>query len=458
MSRFAYTECDTNQQCRDAFGWGYVCNAQRLCAQVKPEPRCDTEPPNLLQRQDAFRDAVILGIQFDESAFRAEMQAAELAVLQVMDRGGLGGIPYGLVQCTNEASSLYDGRTQEEANLYVSDYLADQIGVVGIIGPATSARVNPAFQHVEQFGTIMISPSATSPALTALDGLTSDYDNPGLLWRTVPPDDLQGFILAQYVRDQGIQTVAVIYEDGEYGGPLTTVFKKEFTGSGRNVVLLSYEANSAQSLRDAIGRVDAQDAVLFVSGTKTDTISFLEEVVDGTFDDKPIFLADGGQDVEIFEAVSGIEARLGQIAGSAPTSVPTDVYDNFSAAYTSKYGESPDQTPYTGRAYDAAWLLIFGTAWSWHQESLGDITGLGVARGLTRISEPSATVITIGPDSWIELQAEFEQGNRVNVEGASGPLDFDPDTGETTSAIDIWAMVIDENGDIVISTLKTYDP
>jgi len=459
MSRFAYTECDTNQQCRDAFGWGHVCNNQSLCAQVKPEPRCETYPTDLLQRQGEFPDAVILGIQFDDSAFRAEMQAAELAILQAMANDGLGGTPYGLVQCTNEENSVYDGLTQDEANLSVSEFLADEVGVVGIIGPATSSRVNPAFLAVEKYGTLMISPSATSPALTPLDGLSSSYDSPGLLWRTVPPDDLQGSVLAEYLIEQDIQTVAIIYEEGEYGGPLSSVFMEEFSGGGRQVMPLAYQPSSSQSLRSAFDRVQAQDAVVFVSGTKTDTISFLEEVVDGTFGEKPIFLADGGQDVEIFEAVSGIEERLGQIAGSAPTRERTDGYESFAAEYTSKYGESPDQTPYTARSYDAAWLLIMGTAWSQHQESLdGAINGLGAARGLRMISDPNGPEIRTGPSDWNLLQAQFEQGNRVNVQGASGPLDFDPETGETTSAIDIWAIVANGNGDLSVSTVKTYDP
>jgi branched-chain amino acid transport system substrate-binding protein len=458
MSRFAYTECDSNQQCRDAFGWGHVCNNQFLCAPVKPELRCDTYPTDLLQRQNAFQDAVIVGIQFDESTFRAEKQAAELAVLQAMANDGLGGVPYGLVQCTSEENAVYDGLTQAEANLTVSEYLADEIGVVGMIGPATSPQVNAAYLQVEKYGTVMISPSATSPALTPIDGLSSSYDSPGLLWRTVPPDDLQGAVLAKYLAEKDIQTVAAIYEEGEYGGPLSSVFMDEFSGSGGQVKPLAYQSDSSQSLQDAFDRVAAQDAVLFVSSTKPDTISFLEEVVDGTFDDKPIFLADGGQDLAIFDAVDGIEDRLDQIEGSAPSS-EGDGYESFAAEYTSKYGEDPKQTPYTGRAYDAAWLLIYGTAWSRHQESMnGAITGLGVARGLRMISDPNGPEIRTGPSDWNLLQAQFERGNTVNVQGASGPLDFDSETGETTSPIDIWTIVDNGNGDLVVSILKTYDP
>jgi len=131
LSTFPHSQCTTNQDCRDAFGWGSVCSLEGptvgLCDAVKPQPRCDAYPTDLIQRRADFEDAIIIGIQFDKSSFNAEMQAAKLAVTEVMLNGGLDGQPYGLVECTNEESPLYDELTQDEANLAVSEYLADQI-------------------------------------------------------------------------------------------------------------------------------------------------------------------------------------------------------------------------------------------------------------------------------------------------------------------------------------------
>ncbi len=479
LQTFPYAKCTSNQDCRDAFGWGSVCslevegNTEGLCDVVKPQPRCDTYPTNLIQRRSEFDNAIIIGIQFDKSAFNAEMQAARLAVTEVMldsfDSfdgvsgviGGLDGQPYGLVECTNEESPLYDELTQDEANLVVSEYLANQIGVVGMIGPATSSRVNSAFLEVEQYGTLLITPSATSPALTPLDGIESTFDSPGLLWRTVPPDDLQGVVLSQYLIQRGIDTVAAIYEEGEYGGALSSVFLEAYTAAGGQAKSLAYQPNNAQSLKTAMDGVQAQEAVLFVSSTKTDTIAFLEEVVNDSFGDKPIFLADGGQDVELFEAVEGIENRFVQIEGTAPASEQTAVYQSFAASYWSQFTEEADQTPYTGRAYDAAWLLIYGTAWAHYQEAVqgSAINGLGAARGLRMVSDPNGPQIDIGPTQWNLLRAQFEQGNRVNIRGASGPLDFDAQTGETSSAIDIWSIRDpNENGRFEVVVLQRFDP
>jgi branched-chain amino acid transport system substrate-binding protein len=462
MSTYPWSTCTTNQQCRDAFGWGNVCNLTEpnkgLCSGVKAQARCDTYPHDLIQRRADFQDHIIVGIQFDKSAFNAEMQAARLAVTEVERSDGLDGIRYGLVECTNEESPLYDDLTQDEANVAVSEYLANQVGVVGIIGPATSSRVNSAFLEVEQYGTLLITPSATSPSLTHLDGIESTLDNPGLLWRTVPPDDLQGSVLAKYMIDEGIGSVAVIYEDGAYGPALSSVFMEEFNGSGRQSQGLEYQANSSSSLQSAMDAVRSQDAVLFVSATKTDTITFLENVVANKFgEDKRFFLPDGGQDVEIFDAVDDMtEEWLDRIEGSAPAYEKTVVYDAFSSAYLSQFGEEADQTPYTHRAYDASWLLIYGTAWSHYQEAFsGRINGLGAARGLKMIS--AGPQVDVGPNQWNSLRANFEVGISVDVRGASGPLDFDENTGETTSAIDIWRMRL-VNGRFEIEQIPYGEP
>lgn len=456
-SQFAYTACTTNQQCRDAFGWGNVCEEQ-LCAEVSPQPRCtETYPPDLIQRKSEFQDAIIIGMQFDQSAFEAEMDAAELAVRQVMKNEGLDGRSYGLVKCSNEESSNYDSLDQEEANVLVSEYLANEIGAVAIIGPATSDRVDAAFLAVEPYGTLLMSPTATSPSLTPLDGLTSSYDDPGLLWRTAPPDDLQGKVLSQFMTSQGDRSVAVVVEEGPYGTALGVVFAGHFERDGNTVDQLTYESNNAASLASQLDSAASAsvDAVLFISATKDDISEFLTAVATSGFSSKNIYLADGAKDTAIFEDIPGLEAsELERIFGTAPAPALGQVYENFKDEYQAKYNRPADQTPYTAFAYDAAWLVIYGTAWSNYNEGL--LTGLGVARGLRMISNGSE--IDIGPSQWNSLKAQFKEGQTVDVRGASGELDYDSETGETSAPIDVWGVEYDESGNINFPTLETYDP
>jgi branched-chain amino acid transport system substrate-binding protein len=458
MSRFAFTGCETNGDCRDAFGWGNVCS-EFLCEPVKPSPRCtETWPPRLYDDREEFRDAIVLGVQFDRSAFELETFAAELAFRQVMEGEGLEGQSYALIECTTEEDSRFDNLSGDDANLLVAQYLADEIGVPAIIGPATSTQVDAAYLAVKDYGTLIISPTATSPALTDLDGLESTDEAPGLLWRTAPPDDLQGIVMAQFMNGLDIKTVDVIFEEGPYGTALTLVFDEEFRRLGGTVSQLGYESGgvSSRDAQIAAAASSGRDAVVFISGTKSDTVAFLNEVAtqDGLDGDRQIFLADGGKDIAIFEDAAALSLDdLGRILGTAPAAAQGSVYDTFAQAFSNKYRADAGDSAYTAFAYDAAWLTLYGTAWSYFQE--GRISGIGIARGLRQIS--AGDQIDIVSTTWTNVVARFKEGININVSGASGELDYDENTGETMTPIDVWRVIAGEHG-LEFETIESVDP
>ena len=459
FTKFAFTRCDLNKECRDAFGWGYVC-AEQLCQEVDPIPRCGrTYPEGLLDDVEGNRDLVVYGVQFDQSQFAVESQAAEFAIEEVMRASKLGDQGFAAVVCTNEESSMLDGLSQDEANVMVSEYLANQVGVAAIIGPATSDRVQDAFVAVERFGTLVMSPTATSPALTPLDGSVSTTAEPGLLWRTSPPDDLQGAELAALMDADGTDTVAFIFEEGNYGTALATIGQTAFEDAGGEAKLVPYESGSAASLQEKIAVVGDMDVdgVAFISSDRGDTEEFLQFVAtsaaDETYscesvdrcpfseDGAMIYLTDGGKDLSIFASVSGIERVLDRIRGTAPAHELGSVYNVFADSFDSKWGaDTADSTPFTSYAYDAAWLVIYGSAWAHYNEA--SIDGLGIARGLRRISHKAdgTTQVDVGFTSWNSVRAEFEARQPIDVQGASGALDYDPNTGETSAPIEYWCV------------------
>ena len=298
----------TNEQCRDNFGWGHVCGEDGLCTPATADRRCaETWPPSLYQRQAEMKDAILIGIQFDRSDFELEMSAAKLAVMQAMENEGLDGIDYALIECTNEENPDFDSLSQDEANERVSEYLANEIGVSAIIGPATSNRVDSAYLTVSPYGTLLMSPTATSPALTELDGLESTDAQPGLLWRTAPPDDLQGAVLAEYIADESatsgdekpaLKTVDVVFEEGPYGTALAFVFSEEFRDRGGTAELMGFGDADKRDAQIAAASRSSSAGVLFISSDKDDTEVFLRRVADtdGLDEDRWLFLADGGQD------------------------------------------------------------------------------------------------------------------------------------------------------------------
>ena len=79
-------------------------------------------------------------------------------------------------------------------------------------------------------GVVMVSPSATSPALSTIE------DN-GYFFRTAPSDARQGEVLAEIVNEKGITDVAVTYTNNDYGKGFADAFAAAFEALGGTVAI-----------------------------------------------------------------------------------------------------------------------------------------------------------------------------------------------------------------------------
>lgn len=455
LGRYDYQECSSNLECREAFGWGSICGAEALCETTTLPARCPTVwPEDLFSNREAHLDDIVFGSTMDLSAFEPETKGFRLAMIQATENEGLEGRDFGIIECSSEENFDYDNLSQDEANVYVAEYLANEIGVPAILGPDTSGRTEAAFLAVEQYGTFVISASATSPALTELDGSESTESDPGLLWRTAPPDSLQGRVMALYLeRELLAQQVAVVYQEGPYGEGLQEAFYDNFANSEGVTLLPFINSGDIGDLASQVG-TSGVEQVIFISSEKSDVSDFLVAAATiSAFEGIGIFLADGAYDTAILEAAASAEPLFDQVFGTRPTFIPGGVYDSFAAAYAAEYdGADAGSTAFAPYAYDAAWLAVYGAAWSEHQE--GGIHGLGIARGMRKIS--NGDEIEVRPTSWNAVKARFESGERIDVVGASGSLDYDPSTGETSAPIEVWG--VDTSSGFGFYTVETYDP
>ena len=112
------------------------------------------------------------------------------------------------------------------------------------------------------------------------------------------------------------------------------------------------------------------------------------------------------------------------------------VFNNFRGSYASEYNEDVTAFSFTAHTYDATWLVFYGSAWSSIQEK--SISGLGIAKGLRKIS--SGREFNIQPLTWGSVLESFRSGSAINVRGASGALDYDPLTEETSAPIQVWVI------------------
>jgi branched-chain amino acid transport system substrate-binding protein len=109
-------------------------------------------------------------------------------------------------------------------------------------------------------GIVMISPSATSPALSTAE------DN-GLFFRTAPSDARQGVVMTDVLLEEGINSVAVTYTNNDYGKGLADAFKAEFEAAGGEVTIsAAHEDGKADYSAEVGALASAGGEVLVVAG------------------------------------------------------------------------------------------------------------------------------------------------------------------------------------------------
>ncbi len=453
-----YTACSVDTECRDAFGRGWSCEVEQgLCEQAPPLARCSSEPASVLEDPAAHNDWALLGSVFEHGPiFDGMVRSARLPVLQVNDnRGGLDGTPVGIIECSSaeadaDGTAYDDGLDADAATVAAGAWLSDVWRVSAIIGPATSGRALAAYSDWSPRGTLLISPSATSPELTNADGLEATHEDPGLLWRTAPPDSFQGQLLADVVQDAGATDVGIIAQTGAYGDGLADVFALAFDSGDRSSQ--KYPFSDTTDLSEAITTAASagHDAVLVVSSDTNDIIRFFNGAgglpLPG-LSNTPIFLPDGAFSDAVVDPLEGVtpdaqDLLFPNVLGTVPGLPSGQAFSNFATQYGAEYdGADPTVLPFTAQAYDAAWLALSG--YSWASQNEGGISGLGAARGLLQISDESfGTPLEIGPASWTTIQSHFAGGNSIDLQGASGPLNYGAD-GETVAPFDVWDMDLD---------------
>ncbi len=450
--------CETNADCREVFGTARICASDGLCGLAPPSPRCATTfPADVLTRSESYPGVLLLGSVMDRSveSQRARENAIRLAVMQVNEERGVDDRLFGIVFCDIAESAIYDSRKRGEAAVASARYLADVVGVPVIVGPSASTDTLAVFDALKGLDVAVISPAATSPELTTADVEEPTDEAPGLLWRTAPPDTLQGAAIVRHLLAAYpvVKRVALVSEKGPYGNALASVFTAGFAQQGRTVSLFPYASSSERDAAIVAAGVTDAKVVLFVSSQTSDGIAFLNAAqLLPSFDAKTLFLTDSAANSDLLKGASSASAVFPRVVGSRPA-VPTGpTFELFRASFSAAFRQDPKAFSFVPHSYDAAWLAFYGTAHALRYDK--KVTGLGIARGLRAISHVGRE-IPVSPANWNAIADALGSGDSVNLVGASGSLDFDAATEETTGLVEIWKIATDAKS---IETVSTLDP
>ena len=168
-----------------------------------------------------------------ESLTPAMAASAELAFKEASDSGSLLGGETILV--VRADSTCVDSAAATAA---AEGVIAQ--GVAAIMGADCSGVTGAIASNVAiPNGVVMISPSATSPGLT-------DLGDKGLFFRTAPSDKRGGQVLADATKDKKIKSVAITYQNSDYGKGLADMYKIGLASHGIKITAeLSHEDGKA---------------------------------------------------------------------------------------------------------------------------------------------------------------------------------------------------------------------
>ncbi len=201
------------------------------------------------QAKESINIGVLLGFTGPIESMSPDMaNSAELAIKEVSESGALlDGLHVSPVRAD---SSCVDSAVATAAaeRLITSDKVAAIVGA-DCSGVTTAVVNNIAVPN----GVVMISPSATSPALSAIK-------DKGYFFRTPPSDARQGEVLAQIVVDRGIKNVAISYTNNDYGKGLSDAFSTAFSKLGGQVAITAAHEDGKADYSAEIGALAASGA------------------------------------------------------------------------------------------------------------------------------------------------------------------------------------------------------
>ncbi|MGB8624167.1 MAG: ABC transporter substrate-binding protein [Paracoccaceae bacterium] len=307
---------------------------------------------------------VILGYTGPIESLTPQMaDSAELAMKEINDSGNfMNGDT--LVSVRADSTCI-----DSAAATAAAERLVTSDGIKGIMGADCSGVTGAVLANVAvPNGIVMISPSATSPALSTAE------DN-GLFFRTSPSDARQGEVLADILKDKGITSVAVTYTNNDYGKGLSDSFTAAFEKNGGTVtidtphedgkadysaevgalasaggdvlVVLGYADQGGKGIIQAASDTGAFDTFMMGDGMYSDAlVGDLGTVLDGSFGAVPWSEGEGTDIFNKLAADAGVNGN---------SSFTRESYDAMALiAMAMQAAGSTDGTVYKDKVMDVA--------------------------------------------------------------------------------------------------------
>jgi ABC-type branched-subunit amino acid transport system substrate-binding protein len=333
-------------------------------------------------------------------------KAGELAAEEIDAAIRKAGVDQTVELVTEDGASDDQGGVQAARKL-----IAD--GATCISGDyASTATVAVARSVTVPEGVMLISPASTADAL-------SDLEDDGLFARTAPPDGLQGVALADRI-DQELgglkgKTINIGARNDLYGTGFADSLEAELEERGATVAEKVIYDPEQPSYNSEASQITSGSPDNFVIIDFPETFAKLGPALarTGQWDSEKTFITDGLSSTELSEEVGG-EATEGML-GTAPGTFSGDAPDAFDALYTKAPG--PARNLFDATTFDDVILCYLAAV------AAGSSDGEEIAAAIVDVTRPGGAKYTF--EQLPQAIEALENGEDIDYEGASGPVDWD---------------------------------
>ena len=275
-----------------------------------------------------------------ESLTPAMANGAELAMKEVTDsKALLGGAKVVSVRGDSTCGDTAAGTAATE-RVVTSDKVSAIVG-----GDCSGVTIAMLKNVARPNGIVMISPSATSPALSTIE-------DDGLFFRTAPSDARQGEVIADILKDKGIRQAALTYTNNDYGKGLADSIKTNVEKrGGRITVSAPHEDGKGDYSAEVAALAAAGGDILIVAGYLDQGGKGIIQAALDTGAFSKFFLPDGMVGDPLAKAIgAGLDGSLGTVPGT----------DSPGAAKFSDMAKAAgfETGPFAAESYDAAALIL----------------------------------------------------------------------------------------------------
>jgi ABC-type branched-subunit amino acid transport system substrate-binding protein len=480
--RFAHAICNQQQICEpgpvctkhsDCPGQPAICRkgAVNTCVSLDdPQAQCAARA----ESSDLVNDETLwFGLLYPKTDGAHMEAAADLARFQISRTNNLPPMkingprrPLGFVSCNTDNMAL-------EAAM---NHLL-KVGVPAIVGSNSSGDVIKMLtNHTVANGVLTLSPTAGAPNI-------SDIATGGLFYRMSGSDTIAVKTLAHVLRKEiepalgapgpageppvlaaGEQMkVAVLYKSDALGlsnvgsaASLLTFNGKTTAANGTNYRPIDYgdpgdPLNTTPAARYAAAVasiIEFRPHAIFVFGS-TEFAAMDKEIEKQWPKElayRPYWLVVKGIANVFSKSIGGDMSWARRVYGAQPyVDKSTPSYLTFAQAFRERYPTLAVSATVTATPsyFDAAYVLAYAVAANGDRE----VTGANLAQAIRdRLTPPAAAnrKLYVGYDNIFAVYSALAEGARIDIQGLTGPLDFEPN-GDVQQTQEVFCMQTREN-------------